>query len=83
MSKIPRKNKEDLKYKLQKAAISAIPYIGGPAAEFFSSIIIPPIEKRRNDQQIQLHMQQLWKAYERAKEVQDGDIILDTYCHCC
>ena len=36
---------------------------------------IPPIEKRCNDQRRQLHMQQLWKAYEKAKEVQDGETI--------
>lgn len=40
---------------------------------------LPPIEKRRNDQRTRIHMQQLWKAYEKAKEVQDREAIRNLF----
>ena len=32
-----------------KAALSAIPVVGGPAAELFSAILIPPLARRRDE----------------------------------
>lgn len=31
-----------------KALISAVPYVGGPAAEIFEAVIVPPLVKRRD-----------------------------------
>lgn len=45
----PKPSKGDVAHTAIKAAISAVPVIGGPGAEFFSAIIKPPLEKRRNE----------------------------------
>jgi hypothetical protein len=38
----------DLAHTIAKAGLSAIPVIGGPAAELFSAIIVTPLSKRRD-----------------------------------
>jgi hypothetical protein len=43
----PERGAEDAAHTLTKAGISAIPVVGGPAAELFSAIITPPLSKRR------------------------------------
>ncbi len=45
--KLPGATKVDTAHTLVKAGISAIPVIGGPAAELFSLVIVPPLERRR------------------------------------
>lgn len=45
----PKENAADTAHALAKAGISAIPGIGGPAAELFSLVIAPPINKRRQE----------------------------------
>jgi hypothetical protein len=45
----PEENYGDTLHTLARAGISLIPYIGGPAAELFSLIITPPIDKRRHE----------------------------------
>lgn len=42
------KSKSDVAYALVKAAIAGVPLAGGSAAEIFSLIVAPPIEKRRD-----------------------------------
>ncbi len=43
----PKRGVGDTAHTLTKAGISAIPVVGGPAAELFSAIITPPLSKRR------------------------------------
>lgn len=43
----PNKSAADVAYSLVKAAISAVPVAGGPAAEVLGLIFGPPLEKRR------------------------------------
>lgn len=45
--KVPKRSKGDLAHAVAKAGLSAIPIVGGPAAELFQSLIQPPLEKRR------------------------------------
>lgn len=45
----PKATKGDVAHTAAKAAIAAIPAIGGSAAEFFSLIVSPPISKRRDE----------------------------------
>ncbi len=45
----PKEGAGDVAHTLVKAGLSAIPVIGGPAAEIFSAIIDPPLYKRRNE----------------------------------
>jgi hypothetical protein len=49
MPTIPEEDKKDAAYTALKAALSAIPYIGGPVAELLKYVIAPPIDKRRDD----------------------------------
>lgn len=45
----PKAEAEDAVHTIVKAGLSAIPLLGGPAAEIFSAIIIPPLSKRRDE----------------------------------
>jgi hypothetical protein len=43
----PKAGKADVAHALAKGAISTVPLIGAPAAELFSLIVTPPLERRR------------------------------------
>ncbi|MBD3340068.1 MAG: hypothetical protein GF353_13220 [Candidatus Lokiarchaeota archaeon] len=45
--KPPENSKGDIAHKVVRSGLAAIPFIGGSAVELFTSLIIPPIEKRR------------------------------------
>jgi hypothetical protein len=45
---IPRKQAGDYLHTVVKAALSAVPIAGGPASEFFSLVLAPPLERRRD-----------------------------------
>ena len=44
---VPESSGGDLAHSAVKAGLSAIPVLGGPAAELFQNVIQPPLEKRR------------------------------------
>jgi len=46
---VPEKSAGDVAHTLARAAISAIPVIGGPSAELLSFVIAPPLEGRRQE----------------------------------
>lgn len=43
----PKQRKGDLAHAAVKAVLSAVPYVGGPAAELLQLVIQPPLERRR------------------------------------
>lgn len=43
----PKKSAGDIAHTSAKAALSALPYVGGPAVELFQLVLQPPLEKRR------------------------------------
>jgi hypothetical protein len=45
--KVPSKSTGDVAHSVTKAGLSAIPVVGGPAAELFQNVVQPPLEKRR------------------------------------
>ena len=45
----PKRTGGDYVHTIAKAGIAAIPYVGGSAAELFSLVIAPPLEKRKDD----------------------------------
>jgi len=47
--KPPKSTKADVGHKIVKAGLSAIPIVGGPAAELFASLVLPPLERRRQE----------------------------------
>ncbi|MEO5922530.1 MAG: hypothetical protein ABIR70_01760 [Bryobacteraceae bacterium] len=46
---LPQPTTGDHVHLVVKAAISAIPVAGGPAAEFFAAVLAPPLSKRREE----------------------------------
>ena len=44
----PKPTKGDAAHKAAKIALSGIPWIGGPIAELFNTVIAPPLAKRRD-----------------------------------
>jgi len=59
---VPASSKGDVAHTIAKAGLSAIPIVGGPAAELFQLVIQPPLERRRH----------AWMAYvgEKLKELE-------------
>jgi hypothetical protein len=51
----------DARHTITKAGLSTIPLIGGPAAELFNAIIVPPLARRRDEwiQGIAVHLEEL------------------------
>ena len=49
ITKKPKLETKDVAHKAGKVILSLIPGIGGAAAEIFSTIIIPPLSKRRDE----------------------------------
>jgi hypothetical protein len=45
----PKTGKADVAHALAKAVISEVPLIGAPAAELFSLVVTPPLERRRTE----------------------------------
>lgn len=43
----PKRSAGDVAHTVAKAGLSAVPIVGGPAAELFQLVIVPPLEKRR------------------------------------
>lgn len=46
---VPSRTVGDHAHQLIKAALSATPYVGGPAAEFFAAMVAPPLVRRQQD----------------------------------
>lgn len=46
---LPKPTPWDYAYTAAKAALSAVPVLGGPAAELFAAILAPPITRRRDE----------------------------------
>jgi len=46
MKEKPKKSKGDVVHKAAKIVLSGIPWVGGPVAELFNTVIAPPIAKR-------------------------------------
>lgn len=75
----------DVAHTLIKAGISAIPIIGGPAAELFSAIIISPLSKRRDEwiASIATALKELEEKVEgfRIESLSQNDVFITTVMH--
>jgi len=49
ITKKPKAKVGDAGHTIAKAVLSAIPYLGGPAAELFAAVVTPPLTKRRDE----------------------------------
>lgn len=48
-SHVPKKSKGDIVHSMAKAGIGSVPGVGNAAAEFFQSLVQPPLERRRDE----------------------------------
>ena len=71
-NKIPQRGLGDYAHTAAKAALSAIPVIGGPAAELFALVLAPPIEKRRDS-----WLQRLYDGFKSLEAEVEGFNISD------
>jgi hypothetical protein len=46
---VPEREKGDIALTVVKAGVSAIPFVGGPAAELFGLVVTPSLDKRREE----------------------------------
>jgi hypothetical protein len=69
---LPRRTTGDYIHTTAKAALSAVPFVGGPAAELFALVLAPPLEKRRD-----AWLQQLYDALKRLEQQVEGFKISD------
>jgi hypothetical protein len=67
--KPPEKDKADVTHTIARVGISSIPYVGGVAAEFFTTLFAAPIEKRR-----QKWMERVAKGLQELEKVKDLNI---------
>ena len=64
---IPKDDKLDIVHKSTKALLNLIPIVGGSVTEIFNSLVISPIEKRRNE-----WMQEVVNALIKLEESRTG-----------
>jgi hypothetical protein len=64
---IPEDDKLDIVHKSTKALLNLIPIVGGTVTEIFNSLVISPIEKRRNE-----WMQEVVNALKKLEESRTG-----------
>ena len=85
IGKKPEASLGDTAHTMAKAGLSAIPVLGGPAAELFSAVIIPRLSKRR-DQWIQSIAERLKRLEEKVKgfrieELAKNEMFVTTVMH--
>lgn len=67
MNDMLKKSGGDYAHKAGEALISSLPIVGSAAATLFNEVIIPPLEKRRNQ-----FLQDLWDALKKLEETVEG-----------
>jgi hypothetical protein len=78
----PKPTKSDIAHTLAKAGLSAIPMVGGPAAEIFSSVVAPPLARRRDAwmESIAVALKELETKVDgfRIENLRDNEIFITT-----
>jgi hypothetical protein len=71
-------------HRVARAAIAAIPTVGGPALEIFNALIVPPMERRKTEWMIQVS-QAINELYENGvvteKDLQENEKFFTTLVH--
>lgn len=77
---VPEKSKGDAAHAITKAGLSAVPVVGGPAAELFQNVVQPPLEKRRIEWMAQVgeKLQELEEKGLNLEELQDNEQFLSS-----
>ncbi|GAB4372782.1 MAG: hypothetical protein Kow0042_16260 [Calditrichia bacterium] len=79
----PKKTKGDAAHAIAKAGLSAIPVIGGPAAELFQNLIQPPLEKRRVEwmQEVGEKLRELEESGLNIEKLQENEEFISAFMH--
>lgn len=82
-SPVPTTSVGDRGYAVVKAAVSSVPWIGGPLAELFQAVVTPPIDKRRQAwmEQIGEDMQKLQNEGLKIEDLQDNQQFISAVMH--
>lgn len=80
---VPNRTKGDVAHALTKTGLSAIPVLGGPAAELFQNVIQPPLEKRRAEWMTQVgeKLQELEDKGFKLEELQQNKEFVSAVMH--
>ena len=80
---VPKRTKGDVAHALTKTGFSAIPVLGGPAAELFQNVIQPPLEKRRAEWMTQVgeKLQELEDKGFKLEELQQNKEFVSAVMH--
>jgi len=80
---VPKKTKGDAAHAIAKAGLSAIPVIGGPAAELFQNVIQPPLEKRRIEwmQQVGEKLRELEENGLKMEDLKENEEFISAVMH--
>ena len=79
----PKRTKGDVAHAITKAGLSAIPVIGGPAAELFQNVIQPALEKRRAEWMVQVgeKLRELEENGLNIEELKENDEFVSAVMH--
>lgn len=81
----PKPTKGDAAHTMAKAGLSAIPIVGGPAAEIFSAIIVPPLTRRRDAwvESIATTLKELEKKVDgfKIEDLANNELFITTVMH--
>lgn len=78
--KPPSRSASDVVHSLVEGVTSAIPVVGGPAAELFAALVQPPLERRRDEwmQSVGLALEKLRRGGLDLDSLRNNDAFLDT-----
>lgn len=81
--KAPEGTKADTAHAVARAGLSAIPFAGGVAVELFSSVVQPPLEKRRAAwmNSVGEKLKELERAGLSLEELQENEAFISTVMH--
>lgn len=79
----PSRSARDAAHSLVKGVTSAIPVVGGPAAELFAALVQPPLERRRDEwmQSVGLELEKLRQEGLDLDTLGNNEAFIDTVLH--
>ena len=79
----PSRSARDAAHSLVKAVMSAVPAVGGPAAELFAALVQPPLERRRDEwmQSVGLELERLRQEGLDLDSLGNNEAFIDTVLH--
>ena len=77
---VPSRSVSDAAHLLMKAVASAVPLLGGPAAELFAALVQPPLERRRDEwmQSVSLELARLTQRGTDLDSLKQNEEFIDT-----